>query len=491
MSFRQLETDFQRKLNEYKSTFQDYLVELKNQSGTYWNTEENVTVSNRIAGAQIPFLTDPDISKDECLHACSSDPNCKYVLFSDSGNGECAANQCLKWTQDAKGLTGADSKPQFYNIFVGNSNSNTKTVTLPASGITVYPAPTNPQDPGWNNTFKVSVQGSQLSVTRTDKNTGWGQMLQLQGVKDSAGFKAYTITVGSSSANPKVVTLPENGLVVNPEPINAQNPNWGNTFNVSVSSNQLTVTRTDENSGWGQDLQLRAVKGNSQGFLMDNKACASGQGPAQTNYVYSGWEKPSWQDSNNVSFMGDPNTANPTQWKTLGTSKDLLACKDMSLSSANGPFSSVVFVNNANKCYGGVAGVQNQSLKMEGVYSSVPPLGSTSLGGTSADQYVEKLRILNAELKNDLQEMCELMDKMDKEDAKVKPVLERTHQNIRTDYKKLNNDRAKLDSMAEELQSLDVKLGILDKVGTREKMIYMGSAFFMLLLLAFIIRKSS
>jgi hypothetical protein len=45
--------------------------------------------------------------------------------------------------------------------------------------------------------------------------------------------------------------------------------------------------------------------------------------------------------------------------------------------------------------------------------------------------------------------------------------------------------------MAEELQSLDVKLGILDKVGTREKMIYMGSAFFMLLLLDFIIRKSS
>jgi hypothetical protein len=139
MSFKQLEADFQRKLNQYKSIYQDYLVELKHQEGAYWNTEENVTVVNRATSAQLPFITKPDISKQECLHACSSDTKCKYVLFSDSGNGECAANQCLKWTQDAKGIIASKSKPQFFNIFVGNSNNPSKTVTLPETGITVYP----------------------------------------------------------------------------------------------------------------------------------------------------------------------------------------------------------------------------------------------------------------------------------------------------------------------------------------------------------------
>lgn len=491
ISFKQLETNFQRKLNEYKSTYQDYMVELKNQNGSYWNTEENVTVSNRVNSAEIPFLTDPDISKDECLHACSSDAECKYVLFSDSGNGECAANQCLKWTQDAKGLINADTKPKFYNIFVGNSNTNTKTITLPETGITVYPTPINPQDPGWNNTFKVSVSGDKLNVTRTDQQTGWGQMLQLQGVRDSAGFKAYIINVGSSSSNPKVVTLPENGLTVNPEPINVQNPSWNNTFNVSVNGNKLTVTRTDQNSGWGQNLQLRAVLGNSKGFLMTNKACAPGMGPEQTNYVYSGWEKPSWKDSNNISFMGEPKTADPLKWKELGASKDLLACKDMSITSSNGPFSSVVFVSNENKCFGGVPGVENQMLKMNGVYSSIPPMGSTSVGGTRANQYVEKLKELNDGLKSDLYLMREELKKMEGNNSKNSQMLAKTKNNIKIDYKKLNSDRIKLDAMSQELNNLDVKLGLLDRATTREKMIYMGSAFVFIVFFAFMIRKSS
>ena len=168
MSFKQLEADFQRKLKQYKSTYQDYLVEIKNQMGAYWNTEENVTVSNRVASAQIPYLTDPDISKKACLHACSSDEKCKYVLFSDSGNGECAANQCLKWTKDAKGLIPLNNQSKTFNIFVGNSNNPSKTVTLPELGIKVSPTPTNASgDDDKNMKFKVSVEGTALTVTRT------------------------------------------------------------------------------------------------------------------------------------------------------------------------------------------------------------------------------------------------------------------------------------------------------------------------------------
>lgn len=491
MSFKQLEVNFQRKLNEYKTVYQDYLVELKNQSKDYWSTQDNVTVSNSKSSARIPFLTDPGITKKECLHACSSDERCKYVLFSDSGNGECAANQCLKWTKDAKGLiTPRDSsKPEFFTIFVGNSNTNPKVITLPATGITVYPTPINAQDPGWNNKFDVSVSGNQLTVRRTDQNSGWGQMLQLQGVKDSDGYEEYTINVGSSSTNPKVVTLPKSGLVVNPSPINVQNPDWNNTFKISLSGDQLTVTRTDQNSGWGQNLKLRGVLGNTKGIYMENKACAPGKGPSGTDYVYSGWEKPTWKDTNNVSFMGDPSNVNTSEWKNLGGAKDMLACKDMSITSSEGPFSSVVFVSNTNKCYGGVPGANQEMLKIDGVYSSVPPMGSTNLGGASMLQYVKKLKELNNDLQDDLYNMRKKLQELKKTDRVLKPVMRETEKNIHSDFKKLKEDRVKLDEMSRELETIDVKLGMITAASTREKMIYMGSALLVIILLTYSFKK--
>jgi hypothetical protein len=409
------------------------------------------------------------------------------VLFSDSGNGECAANQCLKWTKDAKGLVEGESKPEFFNIFVGNSNTSSKTITLPGSGITVFPSPINPQNPSWGNKFKVAVKGTQLKVTRTDKKSGWDQMLQLQGIRDTAGFKSYTINVGKSNQNPKEVTLPETGLTVDSEPINPQMIGGTDKFNAKVMGQKLVVTRTDKNTGWDQDLQLRAVLGNTKGILMENKACQPGLGPKQTNYVYSGWTKPEWRESPNVSFMGDPMNADSSLWKDLGGAKNLAACKEMSYSSENGPFSSVVFVNNGNKCYGGVPDAHQQSVKMNGVYSAIPPSGSTNIGGPGALQYIEKLKLLNKELKDDLYQMNQILSKQENTRGK----LNSTRANVQSDYQKLAEDRKKLDVMSADLTDLDVKLGILKLVGNRERIIYLGSAFIALLGIAYFIRKSS
>ena len=415
MSFKQLEADFQRKLKQYKSTYQDYLVEIKNQMGAYWNTEENVTVSNRIASAQIPYLTDPDISKEACLHACSSDEKCKYVLFSDSGNGECAANQCLKWTKDAKGLIPLKNESKTFNIFVGNSNNPSKTVTLPELGIKVSPTPTNaPGDDDKNMKFKVSVEGTALTVTRTDKSAGWGQMLQLKGTK---------------AATP--------------------------------------------------------------GVLTQNKACAPGKGPSETHYVYSGWEKPTWKDEENVSFMGEPSEADPIMWKDLGDANNLLACKEMSLSSAKGPFSSVVFVSDKKMCYGGVPEARNQNIKMDGIYSAIPPTGSTGLGGKAGVEYIEKLKTLNDELNEDLYKMKQSLAKMQVADQKTADLIAQTQKNIHSDYGKLKSDREKLNTMSKDLTTIDARLGLLDRVETREKMMYMGSALLVVIFLTYMIRKSS
>jgi hypothetical protein len=414
MSFSQLEADFQRKLRQYKSTYEDYLVEIKNQTGAYWNTEENVTISNKIESARIPFLTSPDITKEKCLHACSSDSNCKYVLFSDSGNGECAANQCLKWTKDAKGLIPEKNEEKTFNVFVGNSNSKSKTITLPELGIEVSSLPTNPQGANSSDKFKTEVKGDTLIVTRTDKQSGWGQMLQLRGIK-------------------------------------------------------------------------KAVPGK----LMINKGCAPGQGPQKTHYTYSGWEKPTWKDEENISFMGNPKEADPLMWKDLGKANSLLACKEMSVETSTGPFSSVVFVSDSNMCYGGIPEATQQNINMKGIYSAIPPTGSTALGGVNGVKYIEELRQLNADLKEILGKMRKALAATEKKDAKIAGQISEAKTNINDDYSKLNNDRKRLDQMSEEITILDAQLGLLDRSETRERMIYMGSAFLGLLLIAFAIRKYS
>ena len=92
-------------------------------------------------------------------------------------------------------------------VNVGSSDTNTKTIPLSVGDwITVSNIPVNYQDPGWNNTFTVSINKDttpqQLSVTRTDPHTGdgWGQNLVLRGTKCSmAGGGSSADSVGASN----------------------------------------------------------------------------------------------------------------------------------------------------------------------------------------------------------------------------------------------------------------------------------------------------
>ena len=410
--FKQLETKFQRTLNEYKSVYEDYMVELKHQNGEYWNTKENVTVSNESEKSKIPFITYPNITKEKCLHSCASDSNCKYVLFSDSGNGECAANRCLKWTKSAGGFVSAPTSSKDYEINVGSSSSSTKTVTLPDTNIKVKPIPTNAQFPS------------------------------------------------------------------------------GNTFSVEVNGNQLTVKRTDKKSGWGFDLQLKGTKGIHQGFAIKNKACGHGEGPTETSYTYSGWEKPTWDDSSNISFMGDPKNIDSSKWKSIGNAGNLAACKEMSVNSSNGPFSSVVFVENDSKCYGSVPhGTSFEKMNMDGVYSSIPPLGSTNVGGITMIQYIKKLNIMNNTLKDLLYKMNVEIKKIEKKDSGNKEILQQTQSNIQVDFSKLKNDKTKLQEMEDTLNTLETKLGGNLDIISIQKLMYMGTLFAMVALFAFYSKK--
>jgi len=119
-------------------------------------------------------------------------------------------------------------------------------------------------------------------------------------------------------------------------------------------------------------------------------------------------------------------------------------------------------------------------------------MGNTSMGGSSAMVYMNKLKTLNNALKNDLMKMRELLSKQRSGNNDTSKLIEKTQNNIHSDYDKLNKDRVKLDEMQSELNSLDVKLGLLSTTTTREKMMYMGSAAALLVIIfAFIYRKSS
>tara|TARA_B100000424_G_C22944412_1_gene502585 strand:+ start:2857 stop:5037 length:2181 start_codon:yes stop_codon:yes gene_type:complete len=70
-----------------------------------------------------------------------------------------------------------------------------------------------------------------------------------------------TINVGQSRRQrTKKVSLPYDNMIVSPYALNEQNPRWGDRFEVKVNGRELTVTRTDANAGWGQNLKLQGIR---------------------------------------------------------------------------------------------------------------------------------------------------------------------------------------------------------------------------------------
>ena len=82
---------------QYKNTYEEFISASNNiNKSTQWVVERNVW--SMWGGNYIPEIYATDISQNQCILECLNDPKCNYILFSDSGNGECAANQCLKFT---------------------------------------------------------------------------------------------------------------------------------------------------------------------------------------------------------------------------------------------------------------------------------------------------------------------------------------------------------------------------------------------------------
>lgn len=78
------------------------------------------------------------------------------------------------------------------------------------------------------------------------------------------GWKYYMpneeyIYVGPSTANLKPVTLPRKNMKVSALPINFQQSQMPDTFDLSITDNKLYVKRSDKETGWEQQLVLKVI----------------------------------------------------------------------------------------------------------------------------------------------------------------------------------------------------------------------------------------
>ena len=103
MQLRLLESTYNSKIQEYQQTFQTYLNYTSSEIKTEWEDKYPATVNNDSALIQ-DSLFNGDVSQDECFSSCANDDNCKYVLWSNSGEGVSCPNQCLKYTDEGGGL---------------------------------------------------------------------------------------------------------------------------------------------------------------------------------------------------------------------------------------------------------------------------------------------------------------------------------------------------------------------------------------------------
>jgi hypothetical protein len=69
-------------------------------------------------------------------------------------------------------------------------------------------------------------------------------------------FSEYTYTIGPSDTNIKRIELPTNSTIKLKSPSNLQEKSWTDTFDFTINGKMLEVTRTDLNSGWGQNLEI-------------------------------------------------------------------------------------------------------------------------------------------------------------------------------------------------------------------------------------------
>ena len=127
------------------------------------------------------------------------------------------------------------------------------------------------------------ARGAPLPHPSYQQQDWHAQVSDVQGLKPSQ--KEWVIYVGASPrSNTKIVELPVPGLRVSPTPVNPQQPNWKDKFEVDVQGTTLTVRRL-RGFNWGQPLELRAWQDPAAVNALPTPAPALGGAPRYADPV--------------------------------------------------------------------------------------------------------------------------------------------------------------------------------------------------------------
>lgn len=121
-------------ISQYKNIYQEFINTTKSiNNSSQWVVERNVMIDNFDNANVIQNTFAPDITQDQCITECLNNPHCDYILFSDSGNGACAANHCV---QISKTASLSDIPVQNIRDYTNETNleSNFKGVTVSNPG---------------------------------------------------------------------------------------------------------------------------------------------------------------------------------------------------------------------------------------------------------------------------------------------------------------------------------------------------------------------
>jgi len=169
IELQSLEYELNNMLKEYKNTYAEYVSKVKLLSNNQWFIEQNMTVANP-ENTIIADSLNTNINMEECIQNCLKDNKCAFILFSDSGNGVCAANQCLKYTTDAVDLI-KNTKSNIQKNLACNTNNG--------------PAQTNYVYKGWKKPSWTLIE-EEKAFSNEVKSYPLGSLDNIQACKNAS-----------------------------------------------------------------------------------------------------------------------------------------------------------------------------------------------------------------------------------------------------------------------------------------------------------------
>tara|TARA_B100000925_G_scaffold231972_1_gene180492 strand:- start:660 stop:1817 length:1158 start_codon:yes stop_codon:yes gene_type:complete len=194
------------------------------------------------------------------------------------------------------------------------------------------------------------------------------------------------------------------------------------------------------------------------------------QFPTETNYKYSGWEKPEWKKYGNSTT---DNTSNP-EWINLDDADSVDKCNQIAMDSSNGPFDWTL--HNGNSCKGHKLGGQNVGsiISSNGSTLSQPPGGQTGMIVASRISTLNQLRALNSRLLNLMQQIYNIANSIYPKGIDNKEQSKYELKNIFQKNKRLLADRERIIELSGSLSDIESQNESLKLQHDANQLLYLG-----------------